>query len=65
MCNFLLRPSMPPDEVEQLLYWKVFHLITVGAQRFHSLFALPAGMSEQGPLLQGRPPVEQNIPEVD
>ena len=25
-----------------------------GAQNFHSLFALPAGMSEQGPLLLGR-----------
>ena len=25
-----------------------------GAQNFHSLFSLPAGMSEQGPLLLGR-----------
>ena len=55
--HFLRRRSVPPDEVEQLRHYRysTSYLTghAVGVQQFQSLFALPAGMSEQG-LLQGR-----------
>ena len=54
----LPRLHVPQIEFKEHQHWKVFHLICQwtcdGGQHFHSLFALPAEVSEQGPLLQGK-----------
>ena len=65
--HFLWRQSVPPDEVEQLRHYRysTSYLTghAVGAQHFHSLFALPAGM--QGRNTQRVPSGEGWLPSVE